>query len=190
MSEFYEKEVETLNNVQLGTNETHRFGKNEEATCLLSESTKLVLVGTMIPDIPFFYTGRNNSFYKWVDDRKGTYLNFWKQQVNATTEPNKIAIDTIKKMCIKLGIAFLDIAKECYVKNNSSNDDDISCFVADYQSFDLLKKFLLKTNLKIITTSSNAQKALKHIFGIDSKVVNLTRRPKRSDWYPIIDEYL
>ncbi len=168
-----------------------RKGKNNEIIDLLSNSTKLVIVGSAIPaDIPFFYTGSNNHFYEWIDLIEGTCLQ--KYAINKDISKIKIAMSDLK-------IIFLDLVDWCFSIKGSSKDIDILSYTIDLESFNRLKEFkeILKDDLKIISITEDVNKTL-NALGIENEYHQFFPCPKRNPswrdientWIPILKENL
>ena len=161
-----------------------RIGLNGEMIKTLSERTRLVIVGTAIPaDLSFFYMGNKNYLYKWMDESIGTKLDSLKKSDD---------IEAIKATLKKLGVVFLDVANWCCNKIGDSSDKAIKGYVADENSFQLLKRFIdMDTGIKIVSVSINAQYAIENLFSIKSELIPLfAHGSKKQPWLDLFTETL
>lgn len=175
----------------LEAGEEIRKGKNELIIELLNERTKLVIVGTLIPaKLPFFYAGKSNYIYSWIDQATGnTHLNDFKKELANNPADKKRIIKLIKDELKKIGVVFIDVIDEARIKEGSRRDEDISEYHLDINVLNRLKELSkTNTNMKIIAASRNAEAVL-HSFNIEKvEYSTLMWNPRRDSWINIIKE--
>ena len=200
MPNFRDKRVdyEIQLKVNLKRDEEIRYDKNHLTKDLLSSETKVIVIGTMITNIPFFYTGPNNMQYKYIDDAlentrfSNLKFDYWKKQIKTNEDE---AIRELKKALQEVGIVFLDLISCCSIKRGKNGDDQISNYVLASDLFENeLKHFLKKNkNVKIAAASKNAKDILDYDFHITSnyyRLLDYNPNIQKAEWERMIVENL
>lgn len=173
---------------------TYRKGKNELMYNSLNESTKLIIVGTFIPNIPFFYTNKQNITYEKIDSVCKTNLNEINKKIQNTNDSIKVKefVQELIDELNKIGIAFFDVINEAYVfDRNGSKDSNIVYATIDLEMIEKIKKYQDK-NI-IVAASEFAKDTLKqngireeNIFYPNNGLIN----GRNNDWEGVLRKYL
>jgi len=178
----FERVCKALNDACPGAYEGPRKeDTNERILPLLNTETLLVVAGSMMPEgVDFPYTGDNHTIYLWIDRRKGDH--------NLMGFVNERNHDGLIQELLGLHIAFIDLAGRCLHVKDSKSDKDILCYCMHGEAINRLRGLSLEKG-QVISVSHAVEDAVKKL-KIETKYCGLVRNPKKSDWYPIIDELL
>ena len=122
--------------------------------------TKIIIVGTMIPDgLLYFYFGEHSNIYLWIDEARKTSFNNAKERIRLLKKAGheqkaEKELNSFIKNLEKEGIAFVDTFDSAVHKEGSSRDKDICCYTINRVFFESLK---VDQNIKIIAVSKLAQ---------------------------------
>ena len=124
------------------------------------ETTKIMIIGTMIPDgLAYFFFGKHSNIYAWIDEARGTHFNKAKERINqlkmtSHDQEAERELNAFIKSLEKEGIAFFDLFDVTIHKEGSSRDKDICWYIIERSFFESLKT---NENVKIVTISKLAQ---------------------------------
>ena len=139
-----------------------RMGKNQEMINQINDNTRLIVVGTFIPNIPFFYTGTNNVTYGKLDERFDTNVfSQCKNEINNHLDNPREYIDQLKERLSEIGLVFFDAIEKANVHDpNGSSDENIGSAVIDDEMLKRLLEFQKDHPHKIIAASKFAKLVL------------------------------
>ena len=161
-------------------------GKNSLST--LNEDTKIVIVGSFLPQRLIYFYNDNSYMYEAIDASRKTNLRQYKKNYPANfnaNEKQKI-INGIQSILLEQKIAFADLSKYALVETGKCSDDDIKAFVVDY---DMLNKIKSINNIVVVSVTEDVEAILLKN-GIDNYYVKLfpgqsTRYPKGTDYHAL-----
>ncbi|MBO7079950.1 MAG: hypothetical protein J6W64_09100 [Bacilli bacterium] len=175
------------------------MGKNSEMIDHINETTRLIIVGTFIPNIPFFYTGKNNQVYQRLDTRFNTHIfSMCKNNINKHLNNPRIYVDELIKRLSEIGVVFLDIIKKANVYDiNGTKDENIEVAVKDNEMLNKLLEYQNnqnpERNIQIVAASGFAKIVLDN-FGINCYYPNYGLvsgfNNANENWSEIFNEYL
>ena len=173
-----------------------RMGKNQEMIDQINDNTRLIVVGTFIPNIPFFYTGVNNVTYRKLDERFNTNVfSQCKNEINNHLDKPREYIDQLKERLSEIGLVFFDAIEKANVYDlNGSPDENIENLVIDNDMINRLLEFQIIHPNRIVAASGFAQLVLDN-YGINYYYpkYGLVRGHGNSlneNWANIFNEYL
>ena len=152
-------------------------GKNSEGMETFSEATRLVIIGTAIPEgLDFFYIGANNKIYQYIDAIK--------PNLGLTVLAKEKRVEELKARLKELGIVFLDITNEYCAKKGSSKEKDIKGLIVDDLNIQRVLD-AMKTNprLRIVPASGMARDILKRRYNLgDLQLCSLITPYYQKEW--------
>ena len=148
-----------------------RQAKSHNDKSELSDSTKLVIVGTLTPpNTKYFYCSHSNRIYGYLDEAlknedktlKGLKEGLSSYEGHPVLSGNEIdrKIEKIKEILVSNHIAFLDVMDRAIRKEGKADspyDKDIQCYTLANDKFSVLKN---REGITIIPNSRLAEKGL------------------------------
>ena len=139
------REVESTKDVENKLNDRLSLTYSINGLSSYNDRTKVLLIGSMIPDLFYFYFGKNDRMYgSIIDPVRKTDLQRRKEHILNLCKANKIQdAETERKTFIEqlknLNIAFLDLFECAAHLTNSYKDKDIEWYSINHQLFEHIK---------------------------------------------------